>query len=284
MLSFVVVGGGPTGIEFSAELHDLVYQDLWKIYPEVVQDIRITVIEAREVLSAFDEKLREFCKRKFSRDKISILTGSAVANVTDDAVILGDGRTIPYGLLVWSTGIMPRQLVSKRLGGEFRKDASGHIVVDGALRAERPGPRTGTTPPAVIPGVFAMGDCASVEGLRLAATAQVAEQQGLYLAHALNAHPEWAVARGALSVGLPGPAPFRYRHRGTLAYIGNFMGLSDFTKSDEELVQGRTVKGLAAWIVWRSAYLTSLGSWRNRMQVPFDWMKAFFFGRDTTLF
>lgn len=145
------------------------------------------------------------------------------------------------------------------------------------------------------PGVFVMGDCASVGTHRYAATAQVAEQQGTWLARRLNA----AAAHAAKTVG-PSASPkavveavtsyrpdkpFEYVHRGSLAFVGTFSAVSDFTQgSFWKPLYGAKVKGAAAWFLWRSAYLTKLGSWRNRLQVPLDWTRTLIFGRDTTMF
>ena len=74
------------------------------------------------------------------------------------------------------------------------------------------------------------------------------------------------------------------QHIGSLAYLGRYMALSDFTGSDYGGVRGAKLKGWASWFFWRSAYLSSLGSWRNRLQVPMDWLRTFIFGRDINSF
>lgn len=77
------------------------------------------------------------------------------------------------------------------------------------------------------------------------------------------------------------------QHSASLAYIGGFAGISDFRGAENPVMKplaGATISGLAAWVIWRSAYLTKLGAWRNRIQVPADWFRTFFFGRDITYF
>jgi len=158
---------------------------------------------------------------------------------------------------------------------------------------------------ATVAGVWALGGCASVAGGRYAATAQVAEQQGELLASTFNDAaadagafgsdtPSRALLAEALNAHWPQYA-FAYRHRGSLAMLGMFAGAADFTAvartgvvrgvADAALgpLRGATLRGPAAWLLWRSAYLTKLGRWRNRLQVPADWARAALFGRDTTL-
>jgi NADH:ubiquinone reductase (non-electrogenic) len=286
LLSFVVVGGGPTGVEFAAELHDFIEEDLAPQYPNLAGYSSIKIIEGRSLLGAFEQGLRDYCKQRFSRQNIGVVQAN-VAKVEKNVLTLSDGAKVPFGLCVWSTGIAPRRLVSERLGKEsFRTDEWGHLVVDGCLRVERPNSPLSEVDtahvraPEVVPGVFAIGDCTAVEGERLAATAQVAEQQGAYLAQQMNLNPSWAVGESTAA----SPSPFRYRHQGSLAYVGGFTGVSDFTQVNSNAFKGKTVRGFASFVVWRSAYLTKLGSWRNRLQVPIDWFRTFFWGRDTSLF
>lgn len=152
---------------------------------------------------------------------------------------------------------------------------------------------------AYIPGVYAVGDCASVGSRGYAATAQVAEQQGTFLAQTLN---EAAAAAARAAAAQPGqrwedtlasihtfkPADesgFKYRHKGSLAYIGSFLAVNDFTAGAfAEPLYGARIRGITAWLLWRSAYMTKLGAWRNRIQVPLDWARTFIFGRDVTQF
>jgi len=318
LLSFVVVGGGPTGVEFSAELHDLIREDLSWQYPEQAARATIHLVERGDVLGAFDEGLRAYCRTRFARQGIRIVKGQ-VTEVSQGRLDLEDGTQMQFGMLVWSTGVAPRRLVSTRAGPEFRRDGWGHLVVDGAMRAERDmpelseeaeaeaagaggvGEREGgpaAVPPPdpeaaalasvrskeVIPGVFAIGDCAAVEGMRLAATAQVAEQQGRWLADSMNKNPRWAT--GEDTEWMPGHG-FRYQHKGSLAYVGSWTSVSDFSKVGDaaaDVVNGKTLQGVASWIVWRSAYMSMLGTWRNRLQVPVDWFRTSVWGRDTSLF
>lgn len=104
LLSIVVVGAGPTGIELSSEIHDFLVGDLTRLYPDVVPDIQITIVEGKQVLGAFDASLREYTERKLKRDRIRVRTGVNVVAVEPTRVTLSNGEHLDFGMLVWNTG------------------------------------------------------------------------------------------------------------------------------------------------------------------------------------
>ncbi len=249
LLHFVVVGGGPTGVEFAAELHDFLVEDARRAYRGLSDRARITLLEASgTLLNTFDEELARYTRRHFLRQRIDVRTNAPVVRVEARRVLLKDGTEIPFGLLVWSTGIGPTPLVKSL---PLKTDAHTRIIVDDFLRC------------VDARGVYALGDCAWIEGHPLPATAQVAQQEGRYLARELNAQAKGRTAR-----------PFKYRNLGMLAYIGGRHALADLSH-----FKGR---GRLAWIFWRSAYITRLVSVKNKVLVVFDWCKTFFFGRDVS--
>lgn len=193
LLSFVIVGGGPTGVEFAGELYDFLTQDIRRLYPRIADKISVSLIEGRGVLSAFDQSLREYALRKLRVHNVKLLTGANVVRVNPKSLDLSDGSQVPYGLVVWSTGLAPRKIVERLDACQFLKDKWGHLVTDACLRVLRPNDASAdgssaSKNPAFLPGVFAMGDCANVAGENFAATAQVAEQQGKVsgVAHAIR--------------------------------------------------------------------------------------------------
>jgi len=251
LLHFVVVGGGPTGVEFAAEMHDFLREDLETFFPDLAPFVRITLLEAmNQILSAFDQTLSAYTMRLFQRNRIQVRTGSFVSRVEAGRVVLLSGSEIPCGLVVWSTGIGPTDLAEAL---PFPKDRSVRLLTDRYFLVH------GTT------DVYAMGDCATIEGLNLPATSQVAQQEGRYLARYLK--------RSILGRST---WPFRYRHFGMLAYVGSSKALADLAA-----VKGR---GFSTWLFWRSAYITKLVSLKNKMLVLFDWFKTFVFGRDISRF
>lgn len=251
LLHFVVVGGGPTGVEFAAELHDFVTQDVRRWFPDMQQHVRITLLEARgAILTQFDAKLGAYARRHFGRMRVTIRTESMVKEVREDRVILNTGEEIPCGLVVWSTGIGPTKLVADL---PFKKDPMNRLVVDDHFLVQ--GARN----------IYAVGDCACVDGQEHPPTAQVAQQEGAYLARILNRMVRQKTAE-----------PFEYRHMGMLAYIGERRALADLKN-----VKGR---GFATWLFWRSAYVTKLMSFKSKMLVLQDWFRTFLFGRDISHF
>ena len=251
LLHFVVVGGGPTGVEFAAELHDFLTEDLVDSYPVMVPDVDITLLEAGDqILNTFDAALSEYTVKNFQRQKISVRLQSQVAKVKEKELILKDGSHVPYGLLVWSTGNTQTPLVKSL---PFEKDSASRVITDAYFHVKG------------FHNIYAFGDCATIEGQALPATSQVAQQEGYYLARSLN-----ALAKNKSVL------PFKYRHYGMLAYIGSNKALADLPQ-----VKG---KGFSTWLFWRSAYLTKLVRWKNKILVVFDWTKTFIFGRDASRF
>jgi NADH:ubiquinone reductase (non-electrogenic) len=247
LLRFVVVGGGPTGVELAAELHDFVRDDLSRWYPERAPEARITVVEAQSVLlGAFHSALAAYALRLFRREGIEVLTHSKVKEVSPDAIRLHDGMEIPCGLVVWSTGLGPRPFVRAL---DFPKDHGQRLLTDRHFRVKGQS------------DIYAIGDCSVVEGENFPATAQA----GRYLAFSLSRAASGKSAR-----------PFRYRHLGMLAYVGRHRALADLPSLHAH--------GMAAWLFWRSAYLTRLVSLKNKMLVLFDWFKTLLFGRDVSRF
>ena len=251
-LTFVVCGGGPTGVEFVAELHDFI-EDVKKKYGNIAKLVSIYLIEAKEnILSSFDETLSRYTMKIFRRKKIIIKTSSYVTSVTNDQIILNDSTTIEYGLLVWATGNSPTSLIKN---SHFQKSGNGKILVDRYLRVKKDVSK-------FCDNIFAIGDCATIENQELPATAQIAQQQGYFLAKCFN-NPK------AINEFIP-------RKFGMLAYIGDNKALADttFFKSSCFLT----------FLFWRTVYLTKLVSLKNKILVLFDWFKTILWGRDISNF
>ena len=251
LLHFVICGGGPTGVEFAAELADFLAEDLSRSYPELISYVKITIVEAlKEILNSFDEKLRRYATKRFRRQNISILTELPVVRVEKSVLHLKDGKELPFGLLLWSTGNAPTSFIESV---SLKKDSHSRLIVDEYFRVHE------------SENIYAIGDCSVVAGSELPATSQVAQQQGKYLARAL-----------VHSARHQKVEPFRYKHLGMLAYVGGGRALADL-----EHFKGR---GWATWLFWRSTYLTKIVSFKNKVLVLFDWIKTQVFGRDISQF
>ncbi|XP_011085368.1 external alternative NAD(P)H-ubiquinone oxidoreductase B4, mitochondrial [Sesamum indicum] len=354
ILHFVVVGGGPTGVEFSAELHDFVNEDLAKLYPTLKKHVKITLLEASDhILNMFDKRITAFAEQKFHRDGINLKVGSMVTKVTATEIStkeIATGETVntPYGMVVWSTGIGTRPVVMdfmKQIGQTNRRV----LATDEWLRVEG------------SDCIYALGDCATINQRKvmedisvifnkadknntgrlkvddfkevindicerypqveihlkkrqlkdfvhlmkhshgddefniekfksslsevdsqmknLPATAQVAAQQGTYLADCFNRmeicekYPEGPLRfRGA---GRHRFRPFRYKHFGQFAPLGG-------EQTAAQLPGDWISIGQSTQWLWYSVYASKLVSWRTRMLVISDWGRRFIFGRDSS--
>jgi NADH:ubiquinone reductase (non-electrogenic) len=300
LMHMVVVGGGPTGVEFAGELQDFFEEDIKKLVPEISPRFKVTLIEALpNVLPSFSKQLIEYTENTFREEKIDILTKTMVKNVTEQAVeaeaTLPDGTrqriTIPYGLLVWATGNAVRPIIKDLMSRiPAQKDSRRGLAVNEYLVVQ------GTR------DIWAVGDCA-VAGY--APTAQVASQEGNFLARLFNnmATTEAREARIQelssnmnLKQGDSAEAareieslerqlrrvkdvkPFQYSHQGSLAYIGSEKAVADVSWWNGNLATG----GSMTYLFWRSAYLSMCFSTRNRVLVIMDWTKSKIFGRDVS--
>ncbi|KAG1733906.1 NDE2, mitochondrial external NADH dehydrogenase [Suillus paluster] len=283
LLHMVVVGGGPTGIELSGELRDFLEEDLKSWYPELASRIRITLVEALpNVLPSFSKELIAYTERTFKESEIEILTKTMVRKVNEKSVVLkgpdGVEREVPCGMVVWAAGNTGRQ-ITRDLMAKLPEDQTNKrgINIDDYLRMK--GSRD----------IFAIGDCTASS---YAPTAQVASQQGSYLARVFKllakkdrlegdlTHAETSETAEKLKkqVDKVKLKPFHYSHQGSLAYIGSDKAIADLPIFGREWTSG----GVATFMFWRSAYLSTLFSLRNRSLVAGDWVRVKLWGRDVS--
>ncbi len=249
LLNFVIVGGGPTSVEFAAELYDFLQQDVRKLFPSLIPFCHVTLVEASSrVLGSFSSNLSDYVKKLYESRDFKLLLGKSVKEVHKHHLELIDGTMVRYGLCVWSTGNEMIPFV-KRLPFVKEKRQPGRLVVDEYLRV------LGSD------CIYSVGDCAAEQAAPKPGTAQVAAQQGKWLAKHLS---------GAST------APFRYVHRGMLAYVGGMRALAD-------LPIWRS-SGVFGWLFWNSAYLTNSVSAKNKAMNALQWAKCRIWGRDVVTF
>ncbi|CAN7014845.1 hypothetical protein BRARA_K00037 [Brassica rapa] len=355
-LHFVIVGGGPTGVEFAAELHDFIEEDITKIYPSVKELVKITLIQSGDhILNSFDERISSFAEQKFLRDGIDVLMGMRVMSVSNKDISVkikssGEVVSLPHGLILWSTGVGTRPVISDLMeqvgqGGRRVLATNEWLQVKGCEN------------------VYAVGDCASIAQRKimgdianifkaadvdnsgtltedelqdvvddinvrypqvelylkskhvrsikdlltdsegnpkkevdikafesalsgvdsqmksLPATAQVAAQQGSYLAKCFNKmehckeHPEGP--KRFRTGGHHQFRPFQYKHFGQFAPLGGDQAAAELP--GDWVSAGRSTQ----WL-WYSVYASKQVSWRTRALVVSDWTRRYIFGRDSS--
>ncbi|HEX4823666.1 MAG TPA: NAD(P)/FAD-dependent oxidoreductase [Candidatus Polarisedimenticolaceae bacterium] len=241
LLTIVVAGGGPTGVEVAGAASELLRRVLGRDYPALSRDeIAVHLLEAGpRVLAAFPTDLAEAAAKALARIEVVVETGVKVAGYDGASVRLAGGRTIPARTLVWAAGVAAAPLASM-LGLPAR--GGGRIVVEPTLEV------------AGQPGVFVIGDAAYLEagGAAVPMLAPPAIQMG-------------ACAAGNVRRRLRGEplVPFRYRDPGTLATIGRSAAVAS--------IRGFHLRGFPAWIVWLFVHLMQLVGFRNRVVVFVDW-------------
>ncbi|KAI1792407.1 FAD/NAD(P)-binding domain-containing protein [Ganoderma leucocontextum] len=269
LLNFCIVGGGPTGVEFAAELHDLLHTDIARHYPQLARMARITLYDvASSILGGFDAGLQEYAVKKFNREGIRLLTQHHVERVEEGRMFVTEEGEVNFGLLVWSTGLAPNPLIQSITEAKKDERTKRSIVTNGHLNVimhdtARPDP-----------DVFVIGDAATVEDEPLPATAQVANQQAKYLTKKLN--------RLIRDADMSQEKEFKFQNAGSLAYVGDWEAVFDRTQAAVGPKNKET--GRLAWLLWRSAYFTKTLSVRNKILVPVYWFLNWIFGRDISRF
>jgi NADH dehydrogenase len=242
LLTFVIVGGGPTGVEYTGALSELVFGPLLKDFPSIRRhEVRIELVEAAPMLlGGMPEKLAEYARERLRRRRVHVRLGAAVEAVGRDAVRLAGGDTIATETVVWTAGVR----------GEPR-------AADWGLPVGRAGrvPVTESLHLHERSEVFVIGDLAYLEdgdGKPLPQVAQVAIQQGRHAARSVR----------GLARGRPMTA-FAYRDPGMLAVIGRNAAVAH--------VFGFAFRGLVAWLIWLGIHITWLIGFRNRALVLVNW-------------
>jgi NADH:ubiquinone reductase (H+-translocating) len=249
-LTFVVVGGGSTGVETAAEIHALVHEALAPDFPNIdMQEVHIIVIEAGpEILRELDPALRRAASAELTARGIEVITGVRVTEVTADRVKLHDGREIEAHNVVWTAGVRPNTRLKDLDLPLTERDG---VVVDERLRVPD------------RPGVWAIGDSAAIsqrDGKLAPPTAQAAVQEGRVAARNVLAAIDGEKDR---------LEEFEYRPLGQLVELGSHFAVND--------VMGVRFSGLAAALFWRAVYLSKLESPRNKARVAVDWMLGLLF-------
>jgi len=246
LLTFVVIGGGPTGVEMAGAIAELARVALRRDFRNIdSREASIVLVEAGpRVLPAFPPKLSDAAHKSLDRLGVEVRLGNAVTECDEGGVTIGGDR-LEAATIIWAAGVAASP-AAKWLGAD--KDRAGRVVVG-----------TDLTLPG-HPEVFCIGDTAQVpgaDGQPLPGLAQVAKQQGAYVARVLRAR----------LAGKPPPGPFRYRNFGAMATIGRRAAVADFGWI--------SITGTFAWLLWGAVHVTFLIGFRNRLVVILDWLCSY---------
>jgi NADH dehydrogenase len=251
-LTFVVIGGGATGVETAAELHTLIHEALAPDYPNVNAErhVRIVLLEGGpSILRELDPALRRAAHSRLVSRRIEVMTGIRAQEVTENCVKLKDGPEIPTENVIWTAGGRPNAKVKELNLPLTQRDG---VIVDRCLRVEG------------RPGVWALGDCAAIpaaeeNGQPVPPTAQAALQEGK------------AIAKNILAAidDSQDLSPFEYRPLGQMVELGSQFAVNE--------VMGVKFSGLLGALFWRAAYLVRLESPQSKARVAADWCLGLFF-------
>jgi NADH dehydrogenase len=217
-------------------------------------EIRAYLVELKDaLLPEMPAKMGRYARRQLTERGYQVLLGTAIKEVREDEVVVGeDGRTIPTRTVIWTGGVRPAPLVAE---SGVTCDHAGRALVEATMETS-------------APGVFAIGDCASIprpEGSQphaYAPTAQNAVREGKQLADNILARIDGRELR-----------PFRYETIGQLASIGAHQGVG--------VVFGIKVRGLIAWVMWRGYYWSRVPGFNRKVRVAIDWALTALFGADS---
>ncbi len=247
LMTVVVAGGGPTGVELAGALAELKMHVLSRDFPEldVAGAAGVVLLEAASaLLPGFPDTLRESATRQLRQIGVDVRLESRVESVDERRVLIAGGETIEAATVLWVAGVVASSAVAP---SSLERKANGRVGVLGTLQA-----------PA-HPEVFIAGDLAyfEQEGRPLAMMAPVAIQQGRQAAENIV-----RLAQGQALV------EFRYRDRGVMATIGRRRAVA--------YVKPYRFSGLAAWVIWLTVHLFWLIGFRNKMLVMIDWAWNYF--------
>lgn len=241
-LTFTIVGGGPTGLEFAGALSELVESVISRDYPEfdALKEVKIILLEAMDrLLLPYTPRLGEYAKRRLENMGVDVRLNTFVVDAGPSHVELKGGEVINSRTLLWAAGVKASPLVG---GLNTEKGKGGRLVVNDTLNLPN------------YPDVYAVGDIVQKEqdGEYLPGMAPVAMQMGEYAGHAIAQR-----SRGKK------PKPFYYKDKGKMSVIGRGIAVAD--------VFGMKIAGPLAWLMWLALHIYYLVDFRNRVLVMLNW-------------
>lgn len=263
LLSFVVIGAGPTGVELAGTISEVARKSVPPDFANIAaDDVSVTLVQGGEhVLDAYPVELQRRAERDLRELGVDVITGDLAASIDDDGVTLRSGRRLNAGAMFWGAGVTPSPL-SEQLGAN-RDDANRVFVSDDlSLPAH--------------PEVFVVGDLARVDdrktGEPVPGVAAAAIQMGSFVGKTIKGElsRHAAPTRSSDANGdAPARRAFRYFDKGMLATIGRGRAVG--------VIRGRRLSGPIAWLAWLVVHIVYLVGFRNRLIVLVQWAYAYIF-------
>lgn len=255
LMTVVVIGGGPTGVEFSAEAAEMIYDTFLQSSQGRLskKDLRVCLLHrGTSIIEMFKKPLQNEALRSLARRGVEVCLEDEVVEVKKDCVITKSGEKYPTSLVMWMAGVKPTM---PEFIGEQPVTENGRLVVNGCLQLEDD------------PTVYALGDVAlfkSSDAKPLPMLAQVASQEGKYIGKAIRAQLDKRT-----------PESFKPHLLGELVSLGSWSAIGQ--------VFGIGIKGPLASIFWKAVYLFKFVSFSKRFKILLDWSLGLFTRRDITI-
>lgn len=247
LLTFVIVGGGPTGVETAGALSELISHVMVKDYPRLMlSDARVVLLEAAaNLINAYPEELRRATSRLLKKKNVDIRLNTKLENFNGQRVTLGDGSSIETQTVIWTAGVKATEVVE---GLSVEKASSGRVRILPTLQLPK------------HPETFVIGDAAFLEenGQPLPMLSTVAIQQGVLTAKNIRR-----------MLNNKSSESFHYKDPGLLATIGRNAAVAR--------IFGISFSGFIAWVIWVFLHIYRIIGFRNRLIVMFNWAWDYFF-------
>lgn len=255
LLTFVVIGGGFSGVETVGEINDFVRESTEKFYRNIdIDKVKIILVSAEEKILPEIGDLGEYAMKSLTTQGVEIIKNTKLVDADAQYITLDNGKKISYGTLIWAGGVTVDSIIASL---DTEHSPRGNILVDRFLKLKN------------HPNVFALGDCAAIiddrTGKPYPPTAQHAVREAKIVSENII-----SLIRSKNS-----EKPFVYNSKGSMAKIGKRNGVA--------LLMGNKIHGFAAWFLWRQYYLSTLPTTEKKFRVAIDWFADLFFPRDITV-
>jgi NADH:ubiquinone reductase (H+-translocating) len=244
LLNFIVVGGGPTGVEFVSALMELIQGPLKKDFPKInFDEVSIKLIESSDrLIRMYSEKQSKYVKNRLEKMGIEIILNTTVTNVDEYGLTIKSGEYLVSRNIIWTAGVQGNPI--SQLWG-LRMNHRGQIMVNKYLET-------------VFENVYAIGDIAAVEDQEIPMVAQGAVQMGKFAAKSILSE-----------VSGKSTKPFKYKDKGSMAVVGRYSAVVKIGRIK--------LKGIIAWYLWIMLHLIKLVGFRNKLSVLINWSYSYLF-------